>query len=67
MFLVFMINFQLQYLLDYIEIILKVLVVFDQVGAELPVDSEDAEIENKTDGGSTLLYVFERGCKFLRC
>ncbi len=26
------------------------------------MDSEDAEIENKTEGGSTLLCVFERGC-----
>ena len=33
-----------------------------QVGAELPVDSDDAENENKSDSGSTLLCVFERGC-----
>ena len=32
-----------------------------QVGAELPVDSDDADIENKEDNGSTLLCVFERG------
>jgi hypothetical protein len=32
-----------------------------QVGAELPVDSDDADIENKDDNGSTLLCVFERG------
>ncbi len=33
-----------------------------QVGAELPVDSDDAEKENKNDDGHTLLCVFERGC-----
>jgi hypothetical protein len=33
-----------------------------QVGAELPVDSDDAESENKSENGSTLLFVFERGC-----
>ncbi len=35
---------------------------FLQIGAELPVDSDDAERENKNDNGSTLLCVFERGC-----
>jgi hypothetical protein len=35
--------------------------VFQQVGAELPVDSDDADIESKDKNGSTLLYVFERG------
>jgi hypothetical protein len=33
-----------------------------QVGAEIPVDSDDADTENKDDNGSTLLCVFERGC-----
>ena len=32
-----------------------------QIGGELPVDSDDAEKENKNDNGSTLLCVFERG------
>ena len=33
---------------------------FKQVGAEIPVDSEEGDEENKYDG-KTLLYVFERG------
>jgi hypothetical protein len=33
-----------------------------QIGAELPVDSADADEENKAVDGKTLLYVFERGC-----
>ena len=32
-----------------------------QVGAEIPMDSEDADDANKNDNGRTLLYVFERG------
>jgi hypothetical protein len=32
-----------------------------QVGAELPIDSDDADNENKMGNGKTLLYVFERG------
>jgi hypothetical protein len=32
-----------------------------QIGAELPVDSVDADEENKAENGKTLLYVFERG------
>ncbi len=36
-------------------------IVFDQVGVELPVDSDDADNESKMAGGSTLLCVFERG------
>jgi hypothetical protein len=32
-----------------------------QVGAEIPVDSDDADTENKDDNGSTLLCVFEKG------
>jgi hypothetical protein len=32
-----------------------------QVGAELPVDSEDAVLENQNENGNTLLLVFERG------
>jgi hypothetical protein len=32
-----------------------------QVGAEIPVDSDDADTENKDANGSTLLCVFERG------
>ncbi len=38
-----------------------------QVGAELPVDSDDADNETKTSGGSTLLSVFERGCDLFFC
>jgi hypothetical protein len=35
-----------------------------QVGAELPMDSDEADEENKMDDGKTLLYIFERGyCK----
>ena len=34
---------------------------FTQVGAELPMDSDDADEENKSENGKTLLYVFERG------
>jgi hypothetical protein len=37
------------------------LVSFAQVGAELPIDSDDANEENKSDNGRTLLYVFEKG------
>ncbi len=32
-----------------------------QVGAEIPMDSSEAEEENKQAGGKTLLYVLERG------
>ncbi len=32
----------------------------NQVGAELPVDSDDADAENQSEG-RTLLFVFERG------
>ncbi len=34
-----------------------------QVGAEIPMDSREADEENKQAGGKTLLYVFERGCE----
>jgi hypothetical protein len=37
------------------------LTVNRQVGAEIPVDSDDADTENKDENGSTLLCVFERG------
>ncbi len=33
----------------------------EQVGAEIPMDSEDADDANRNDNGRTLLYVFERG------
>jgi hypothetical protein len=33
-----------------------------QVGVEIPMDSDEADAENKSEGGKTLLYVFERGC-----
>ena len=39
----------------------NILIYFQQVGAELPVDSDDADSENKQENGSTLLFVFERG------
>ena len=32
-----------------------------QVGVEIPMDSDEADEENKSEGGKTLLYVFERG------
>jgi hypothetical protein len=32
-----------------------------QIGAEIPMDSDDADEENKSDNGKTLLYIFERG------
>ena len=35
-----------------------------QVGAEIPIDSEDADDANRNDNGRTLLYVFERGYVF---
>ncbi len=31
------------------------------VGVELPMDSDEADEENRTPGGKTLLYVFSRG------
>ena len=34
---------------------------FAQVGAEIPMDSDEADQENKLKDGKTLLYVFERG------
>ena len=36
---------------------------FTQVGVELPMDSDEADEENKADNGKTLLYVFGRGCE----
>ena len=32
-----------------------------QIGAEVPIDSEEADEENRSAKGKTLLYVFERG------
>ena len=32
-----------------------------QVGAELPMDSQEADEEHSKPDGKTLLYVFERG------
>jgi hypothetical protein len=32
-----------------------------QIGVELPMDSDDADEENKSQNGKTLLYVLERG------
>ena len=32
-----------------------------QVGAEVPIDSEEADEENRSENGKTLLFVFERG------
>jgi hypothetical protein len=32
-----------------------------QVGVELPMDSDEADEEHRTQGGKTLLYVFSRG------
>lgn len=36
--------------------------ISSQVGAELPVDSDDAAYENQSKNGNSLLFVFERGC-----
>jgi hypothetical protein len=35
--------------------------ITSQVGAELPVDSDDAAYENRSKNGNSLLFVFERG------
>ena len=32
------------------------------VNVELPLDSEEADEENRTENGKTLLFVFGRGC-----
>ena len=32
-----------------------------QVGLELPMDSAEADEENRKEGGNTLLYVLKRG------
>jgi hypothetical protein len=32
-----------------------------QVGVELPIDSDDADEENKTEDGRTLLNILARG------
>jgi hypothetical protein len=32
-----------------------------QIGMELPIDSDDADEENKTKNGRTLLNILERG------
>ena len=32
-----------------------------QVGVEIPIDSEDADDENKVEGGRTLLNILSRG------
>jgi hypothetical protein len=31
------------------------------VGVELPLESEEADVENRREGGKTLLYIFQRG------
>jgi hypothetical protein len=36
-------------------------VLLHQVGAELPIDSADADEAHRNDDGRTLLYVFSRG------
>ncbi len=38
-----------------------VVITSGRVGVELPMDSDEADEENRTEGGSTLLYVFSRG------
>jgi hypothetical protein len=38
------------------------LVLRVQVVAEIPMDSSEADEENKQANGKTLLYVLERGC-----
>ena len=37
-------------------------VLLRQVGAEIPIDSDDADEAQLNDNGRTLLYVFSRGC-----
>ena len=37
-------------------------IVIFQVGVELPIDSDEADEENKTDDGRTLLNILHRGC-----
>jgi hypothetical protein len=32
-----------------------------QVGIEIPMDSDDADEENQSEHGKTLLHIFERG------
>ena len=36
-----------------------------QVGAEIPMDSDEADEEHKREDGSTLLSIFKRGCAAL--
>ena len=38
------------------------LILHWQVGAEIPMDSKEAEDDNTQASGKTLLYVLERGC-----
>jgi hypothetical protein len=38
-----------------------------QIGAEVPIDSEEADEENRSEKGKTLLYVFERGFAGIIC
>ena len=33
-----------------------------QVGVEIPIDSDDADEENKSENGRTLLNILSRGC-----
>jgi hypothetical protein len=37
------------------------------VNVELPMDSDEANIENSKPNGRTLLYVFGRGLEYLLC
>jgi hypothetical protein len=32
-----------------------------QAGVEIPMDSDDADEENKKENGKTLLHIFQRG------
>jgi hypothetical protein len=40
---------------------MPVCIPYWQVGAEIPMDSKEAEEESKQADGKTLLYVLERG------
>jgi hypothetical protein len=40
-------------------------ILLRQVGAEIPIDSDDADEAHRNDNGRTLLYVFSRGYDFL--
>ena len=40
-----------------------IVITAGQVGVELPMDSAEADEENRKEDGKTLLYVLKRGCE----